>query len=234
MSPVLPRSPHLQPIRRLAKALLGAHQEQTEAAGERIAQHHPRFSGKNPEQALSQDFSLQDAQLVVAREYGRANWSQLVGVVELMRRVHGVFVEGRHVHVVAKDAVQMNAFAGLLSPHYGPDQFGLLEHYSPGEKTESAVGRSVHIISESTVLVAEYHTLGLAHLLEHRRWPEGPFEVDRLLARTQAIVPKSLYSSRPVLLGVKKQEAQPDFDEVREIKLQHLCSLYGSVSEVNL
>ena len=234
MSPVLPRNPHLQPIRRLAKGLLGAHQEQTEAAGERIAEHHPRFTGKTPGQALSEEFSLQDAQLVVAREHGRANWSQLVGVVKLMRRVHGVFVEGRHVHVVAKDAVQMDAFAGIFRPHYGPDQFGLLERYSPGEKTESALGRSIHLISESRVLVSEYHTLGLAHLLEHRRRPDGPFEIDRLLGRTQAIVPKSLYSSRPVLLGVKEQEAQSGFAEVREIKIQQLCSLYGSVSEVNL
>ena len=151
-----------------------------------------------------------------------------------MRQVHGAFVEERHVHVIAKDAVQMDGFAGLFEPHYGPDQFGLLQHYSPGEKTESALGRSVQIISGSAVLVSEYRTLGLAHLFEHRRRPDGPFEVDRLLARSQAIVPKSLYSSRSVLLGVKEQETQSDFDEVREIKIQQLCSLYGSASEINL
>jgi hypothetical protein len=234
MSPVLPRSPHLEPTRRLAKELLGAHQEQSKAAGERIVQHHSRFKGKTPEQALSDDFSLQDAQLVVAREYGQANWSQLVGVVELMRQVHGLFAEGRHVHVVAKDVVEMKAFAELLRPHYGPDQFGLLEYYSSGEKTESVLARSVRIISESPVLVSEYRTLGLSHLLERRSRPDGPFEVDELLARTRAIVSTSLYSRRPVLLGVKEHEDQSEFDEVAKINTKQLCSLYGSVTEVNL
>jgi hypothetical protein len=233
MSPSLPRSPHLEPIRRLAKQLLDDHRAHNRAAGERIVQHHSRFAGKSPDEALAEDLSPQDAQLVVARECGQNNWSRLVGVVDLMREVNQMFEVGKPVHVIAKDAEEMGVFEALLSPHYSSNQLGILRDVLPG-RNEAVLSRSIRILSDSPILISEYRTLGGTHLLEHVHQPGGPFQVDRLLARTRAVVPTSLQGQRPVLHGVKEEMTQLEFDEVHEMSTRQLCELYDSFIEVNL
>ena len=235
MPTILPRSPDLQHIRRRAKQLLHEHREGNRSVGDRIRHHHARFAGAALSEILAADFSLQDAQLVVAREFGQSNWSRLTAVVELMRQVHQTFASGGCVHVIASDADQAHTFKGLLQPHYSTDQLGLLPPYVRGERVQSALSRSTRILLHLPILVAEYQVLGRTYLLEHYHKPEGPFQVDMQLARTRAIFPKSVYSRRPVVHGIKKHnDKKSEFDHVLELSIQQLGELFGSISVVNL
>lgn len=86
----LPERPHLDVPKREARALLKAWRERTPEALERIVRRHPRFRGGNPEGVSTAPFLLNDAQLVIAREYGFSTWAEL------------------------KDRIDSNTVAGLL------------------------------------------------------------------------------------------------------------------------
>ncbi len=231
----LPRSPDLQHIRKRAKQLLAEHRRGDRSAGDRIRHHLARFAGVAPSEILAADFSLQDAQHVVAREFGQGNWSRLVAVVELMRQVHQTLESGGCVHVIAGDADEAHAFEGLLKPHYSTDQLGLLPPYVRGERVQSALSRSTRIISKMPILVAEYRILGLTYLMEHHHKPEGPFQLDMKMARTLAIFPRSVFARKPVVHGIKKHnDEKSEFDRVLELSTPQLGELFGSIIVVTL
>ncbi|NKB67198.1 MAG: hypothetical protein GKR89_09065 [Candidatus Latescibacteria bacterium] len=81
MSKQLPPQPSLEQFKKQAKDLLKAHRAATSAALARIKGHHPNFSSRTPEQIGAADFSLQEAQFVIAREYGFDSWPKLVQAV---------------------------------------------------------------------------------------------------------------------------------------------------------
>ena len=70
MSKSLPLQPNLEHLKKQAKALLKAHQQSQPEVISRIKEHHPRLSNSSGSDILREEFSLQDAQLVIAREYG--------------------------------------------------------------------------------------------------------------------------------------------------------------------
>ena len=77
----LPAKPHIAHLKKQAKALLKAHK-----AGEKEVCAHfkeilPRFSDASTDEILGADFSLRDAQHVIACEYGFRNWSALLAAV---------------------------------------------------------------------------------------------------------------------------------------------------------
>ena len=149
--------------------------------------------------------------------------------------MHQTFESGGCVHVIASDADQAHTFKGLLQPHYSTDQLGLLPPYVRGERARSALSRSIRILLHMPILVAEYRVLGRTYLLEHYHKPEGPFQVDMQLARTRAIFPKSVYSKKPVVHGIKKHSGEKsEFDHVLELSIQQLGELFGSISVVNI
>ena len=78
MSKRLPPQPSLEQFKKQAKDLRKAQQAATPDALERIGEHHPRFAAQSPSAIAATDFSLQEAQLVVAREYGFDSWPKLV------------------------------------------------------------------------------------------------------------------------------------------------------------
>lgn len=86
----LPEKPHLDVPRREARSLLKDWRAKQPEALERVRRRHPRF--RDTDTALSPEgkFLLNDAQLVVAREYGFSNWAEL------------------------KERIQANTVAGLL------------------------------------------------------------------------------------------------------------------------
>jgi len=47
-----------------------------------ISNYHPDFIGKNPDYILSSEIELEDMQLVIAREYGFKNWTQVRAQME--------------------------------------------------------------------------------------------------------------------------------------------------------
>ena len=235
MSASLPRSPDLHHIRKRAKQLLNEHREGGHSVGERIRHHHARFAGVALSEILAANFSLQDAQLVVAREFGQSNWSRLVAVVDLMQEVHQTLERGGSIHVIASDADQAHMFEGLLQPHYSTDQLGLLPPYVRGERVQAALARSTRILLNMPVLLAEYRILGLTYLLEHRHKPEDPSQVDMHLARTHAIFPRSVLARKPIVHGIKNHnDEKAEFDHVLELSTKQLGELFGSLSVVDI
>src|SRR5262245_26907073 len=70
----LPRQPHLDVPKRQARELLKDWRAGKADAFDRIRRRHPKFHDATDIELKSAAFRLNDAQLVVAREYGLANW----------------------------------------------------------------------------------------------------------------------------------------------------------------
>src|SRR5690242_10166643 len=73
----LPESPHLDVPKREARALLKDWRAGVPEALDRIRRRHPKFREVDLAAVSVGKFLLNDAQLVVAREYGFSNWSEL-------------------------------------------------------------------------------------------------------------------------------------------------------------
>jgi hypothetical protein len=73
----LPEKPHLEVPKREARALLKEWRAGLPEALERIGRRHPRFQKADLNAISTGKFLLNDAQLVVAREYGFSNWAEL-------------------------------------------------------------------------------------------------------------------------------------------------------------
>lgn len=85
--PSLPARPNLTQLRTQARELLRAHRAGSAAAAGRIAAHHPQLKGRSAEAVLATPLKLADAQLVLAREYGRPSWASLKQRVEMVDRI---------------------------------------------------------------------------------------------------------------------------------------------------
>ena len=73
----LPPNPSLEHLKSQAKQLLKAYQEGTLDAFQRIRAFFPKLSDATDVEIQNAAFGLQDAQLVIAREYGFASWTRL-------------------------------------------------------------------------------------------------------------------------------------------------------------
>jgi hypothetical protein len=73
----LPQRPHLDVPKREARELLDQWRSGDRDAFERIRNRHPKFAKADDAALATGPFRLSDAQLVIAREYGLANWTQL-------------------------------------------------------------------------------------------------------------------------------------------------------------
>ena len=77
----LPPNPSLEHLKSQAKQLLKAHKEGSLDAFQRIRAFFPKLSDATDTEIQNAAFGLQDAQLVIAREYGFASWTRLKEVV---------------------------------------------------------------------------------------------------------------------------------------------------------
>jgi hypothetical protein len=73
----LPERPHLDVPKREARELLNQWRKGDREAFERIRRRHPRFANADDSALTAGSFRLNDAQLVIAREYGLGNWNIL-------------------------------------------------------------------------------------------------------------------------------------------------------------
>src|SRR5260370_15568887 len=73
----LPPRPSLEQLKKQAKDLLKSHASRTDESLARIRENHPRFGNASQSELQNVKFSLSDAQLVIAREYGFASWPKL-------------------------------------------------------------------------------------------------------------------------------------------------------------
>lgn len=77
----LPSRPNFEQLKKQAGDLRKAHQTGEVDAVHRIRTSHPRCNDLSDAEIKKYSFSLQDAQLVVAREYGFPSWPKLVRIV---------------------------------------------------------------------------------------------------------------------------------------------------------
>src|SRR5215208_906429 len=73
----LPDRPHLDVPKREARELLKHWRAGLPEALDRIRKRHPKFRDTDDAGISAAKFLLNDAQLVLAREYGFSNWAQL-------------------------------------------------------------------------------------------------------------------------------------------------------------
>jgi hypothetical protein len=73
----LPEKPDLAQERKRAKDLLRALRSGDDNAIARFRSHHPRFAELTPDALRAADVKLNDAQWVIAREYGLPSWQSL-------------------------------------------------------------------------------------------------------------------------------------------------------------
>jgi hypothetical protein len=73
----LPERPHLDVPKREARELLDLWRNGDRGAFDRIRRRHPRFADADDAAVAAGPFRLNDAQLVIAREYGLAHWTEL-------------------------------------------------------------------------------------------------------------------------------------------------------------
>src|SRR6266699_4861665 len=93
----LPEKPHIDVPKREARALLKEWRAGLPEALERIGRRHPRFQKAQPAAICAGKFLLNDAQVVIAREYGFSNWS------ELKERINANTVAGLLQEAIHKD-----------------------------------------------------------------------------------------------------------------------------------
>jgi hypothetical protein len=73
----LPDRPHLDVPKREARELLRQWRNGEPDAFDRIRRRHPKFAKADDSKLAAGPFRLSDAQLVIAREYGLAHWTEL-------------------------------------------------------------------------------------------------------------------------------------------------------------
>ncbi len=77
----LPLQADLAHLKHQAKDLLKAYRSEQIVALQRIVEFHPKFAGLKHKDALKRTFSLSDAYLTLAREFGFASWARLRSAV---------------------------------------------------------------------------------------------------------------------------------------------------------
>jgi len=73
----LPKKPNLEFLKKQAKALRTLHRQQDPSCCSLIRQLDTSFSNKSDSEILDQHFSINDAQRIIAREYGYSSWATL-------------------------------------------------------------------------------------------------------------------------------------------------------------
>jgi hypothetical protein len=73
----LPPRPNLEHLKHQAKDLLNGCRSGDLSALQRIREFHPRFNGLTDSAIRAAAYTLNDAQLTIAREYGFASWARL-------------------------------------------------------------------------------------------------------------------------------------------------------------
>lgn len=78
----LPANPDLDHLKYQAKDLLKQHAARELGSAQRLREFHPKFRRATDEEIFAAHFSLSEAQLSIAREYGFASWSKIKRHIE--------------------------------------------------------------------------------------------------------------------------------------------------------
>ncbi|MEO7719048.1 MAG: ankyrin repeat domain-containing protein [Capsulimonas sp.] len=99
MTKPLANAPNIAQIKKQAKDLRLAYQANDPDALQRIREHHPHFTTLSPSDLPPTKFTLIDAQLTIAREYGFASWPKL------KKHVDGLTLAGKLKAAIDADDV---------------------------------------------------------------------------------------------------------------------------------
>jgi ankyrin repeat protein len=108
MSNSLPPRPSLEQIKKQAKEFLQSLRSREPQAAQRIREFHPEFSKLHDSELANVKFSLADAQLTLAREYGFASWARLKARVQMLVASHDPAVAFQAA-ILANDATRAAA-----------------------------------------------------------------------------------------------------------------------------
>src|SRR5438876_8584478 len=107
----LPPNANLEQQKKQARELLRAALAHDREALRRVGDHHPRLRGRPLQELTQVPLALQDAQLVLAREYGFSSWAGLKHEIESRRARRRTRV------FVTELAYYDDRVAGLVSAH---------------------------------------------------------------------------------------------------------------------
>src|SRR5689334_9493583 len=110
----LPSRPSLEQLKHQAKDLLKSYKASDPEAIQRIRENHPHHANASDAEVRGARFTLADAQLVIAREYGFAAWPKLKAHVDSLTGERGDPVE-RLKDAFKKDDAPL--FRKLLDRH---------------------------------------------------------------------------------------------------------------------
>jgi hypothetical protein len=120
----LPPRPHLDVPKRQARELLTAWRGGDRDALDRIRRRHPKFEAADDAAVAAGPFRLADAQLVIAREYGLAHWTELkqrIGVNALARELAAAIrADGRAAAIRLVEQEPQLLHLPLISGNWGP------------------------------------------------------------------------------------------------------------------
>jgi ankyrin repeat protein len=112
----LPPRPSLDQLKIQATELHRAHRDRDPSAAGRIAAHHPERKGWPLQTVLDTPLAHADAQLVIAREYGFRNWSELKRRVEQASQIQRIEPHpGFDAALGALDAGDVDRLRALLA-----------------------------------------------------------------------------------------------------------------------
>jgi ankyrin repeat protein len=86
----LPSRPNLEQYKKQAKDFVKDHGNAAPGALERIRRHHPRLHNLSDPGIKNAPFSLTDAQLIIAREYGFESWPKFAKHIETLQLIQSV------------------------------------------------------------------------------------------------------------------------------------------------
>ena len=112
MSRQLPPRPSLRQLKVQAKDLLKSHRAADPQVSERIRAHLPRLADAPEEAIPDADFTLQEAQHVIAAEYGFKNWNVLQAVVEIDFKIL-THLPANAVHTLLREVSQKDLVTAL-------------------------------------------------------------------------------------------------------------------------
>lgn len=194
MSVQLPPKLSLEQLKKQAKALLKAHQSGEPAACTRTKASFSRLSRSPESEISSAAFSLRDAQLVVAREWGFESWPNLKRYVETLsedqhrllaiRVVHLIFDHLEYAAGVVRDMLDKPEKPAILMIALGQEATASVMAYLSDEEIEQ-ISRSIADMDmvtteqEDEVLEAFEHLLMAEKGISREGAESGQSEGDR-------------------------------------------------------
>lgn len=119
----LPNTPNLDYLKKKAKQLRALHHQRDTAACSRIRHYDTSFAEKSDDEIFNSDFSILDAQRVIAREYGFSSWAKLKRFVESTNQHFNPEIHDELIQMQNGDAEVRKRLAseGVLYDGYPPE-----------------------------------------------------------------------------------------------------------------